>query len=1207
MNGARTGVSRHARRRRLLVTAVPTESGTDRSFVHLHVHTEYSMLDGAARLKDVFAACQASGMPAVAITDHGNLYGAYDFWSQATAAGVRPIIGIEAYLAPEHRRFRQPVRWGTPGQKEDDVSGGGAYTHMTLLAESTEGMHNLFRLSSLASLEGFFRKPRMDRELLAEHATGIIATTGCPSGEVQTRLRLGQERQALEAAAAYRDIFGPDSFFVEIMDHGLSIEKRVRDGLRRIARELSLPFVVTNDSHYSKQDDATAHEVLLAVQTATTLADPNRFKFEGTGYYLKSPQEMRSAFTDDEWQAGCDSTLLIAERADVSFAKSNLMPKFPVPGGETDESWFRREVWEGMKRRYPGGHDEERHRQAEYEMDVIATMGFCSYFLVVADFIMWAKRAGIRVGPGRGSAAGSLVAYALGITDLDPLTHGLLFERFLNPERVSMPDIDIDFDERRRGDVIRYVTQKYGDDRVAQIITYGTIKAKAAVKDAARVLGFPYALGDRITKAFPPPVMGKDIPLGGIFNADHPRYGEAGEIRGLYEAEAEVRQVIDTARGLEGLIRQAGVHAAGVIMSSEPLLDHIPVWQREADGAVITQFDYPACEDLGLLKMDFLGLRNLTVLDDALSGIKSNRDREVDLETLELDDKPTYDLLARGDTLGIFQLDGGPMRALLRSMRPDNFEDISAVLALYRPGPMGANAHNDYADRKTGRKPVVPIHPELAEPLADILGDTYGLIVYQEQVMAIAQKLAGYSLGSADLLRRAMGKKKKSILDKEFEPFAAGMKANGFSESSIKTLWDILVPFSDYAFNKAHTAGYGLVSYWTAYLKANYPAEYMAALLTSVAGDKDKSALYLNECRRMGITVLPPDVNASAATFTPVGGDIRFGLAAVRNVGTNVVDAIVAARSGKGAFTSFADFLRKVAANVCNKRVIESLVKAGAFDSLGHPRKGLALIHEQAIDTVIDVKRNEAIGQDSLFGGDAATEASFEVPVPDGEWDKPTLLSFEREMLGLYVSDHPLLGVEHVLANCTDCSVAQLLSSAADEAERGSRGGRDAPQTVVSVGGILTGVQRKVTRDGNPWAAATLEDLEGAVEVMFFPKTYAEHALKIAEDAVVVVKGRLDRREDSPKLIAMDVVVPDLTVGSDGPFVLSMPVQRCVTPVVDRLRDVLRSHPGLSEVHLRLCNGRRTTVVRLDDKLRVKPSPALLADLKQLLGPACVG
>jgi DNA polymerase III subunit alpha len=1173
-------------------------------FVHLHVHTEYSMLDGAARLKDLFSTCQEAGMPAIAMTDHGNVYGAYDFWSKARAAGIKPIIGIEAYVAPEHRGLKQPVRWGTPAQRDDDVSGAGAYTHMTLLAETTEGMHNLFRLASMASLEGYFRQPRMDRELLARYAKGIIATTGCPGGEVQTRLRLGQQREALEAAAAYRDIFGPGNFFVELMDHGLDVELRTRTQLRDLARQLSLPFVATNDSHYSRPGDATAHEALLCVQTATNLADPGRFKLEGDGYFIKTPAQMRALSTDEEWQAGCDSTLLIAERAGVEFAKSDLMPVFPLPDGETESSWFRKEVWRGMDRRYPGGYDEQRRVQAEYEIGVIESMGFCSYFLVVADFIMWAKRNGIRVGPGRGSAAGSIVSWAMGITDLDPVTHGLVFERFLNPERVSMPDVDIDFDERRRGDVIRYVTEKYGDDRVAQIITYGTIKAKAAIKDASRVLGYPYALGDRITKAFPPAVLGKEMSLAGVFDPDDSRYGEAGEIRALYEAEAEVKQVIDTARGLEGLIRQAGVHAAGVIMSKEPLLDHIPVWKRQADGAIITQFDYPSCEDIGLLKMDFLGLRNLTVIDDAVRGIAANRGIEIDLDTLGLDDKATYELLARGDTLGVFQLDGSPMRALLRSMRADTFGDISAVIALYRPGPMASAPV--YADRKTGRAPVTPIHPELAEPLEDILGDSYGLLVYQEDVMFAAQRLAGYSPGKADLLRRAMGKKKKEILEKEYEPFAAGMKAGGYSDAAVKTIWDVMVPFSGYAFNKAHAAGYALISYWTAYLKANFPAEYMAGLLTSVAGDKDKSALYLSECRRMGIKVLPPDVNASTAMFTAVGEDIRFGMAAVRNVGANVVESIVAARTAKGAFTGFADFLRKVPVNVCNKRVIESLIKAGAFDEFGDSRKGLVLIHEQAIDTVIDVKRNEAIGQDSLFGDDTESAATFDVPVPAGEWDKQARLAFEREMLGLYVSDHPLLGLEHVLAAATDCSVAQLVGSAEDEAERGGRGERGDAQ-VVTVGGILSGVQRKVTRQGNAWAAATLEDLEGAIEVLFFPATYQQCLTLVIEDAVVLVKGRLDRREEVPKLVAMEVSVPDTSAGEQGPFVLSITEARCVPPVVERLRDVLRTHPGTAEVHLRLLTGSRTRLVKLDDKLRVRPSPSLLADLKQLLGPACVG
>jgi DNA polymerase-3 subunit alpha len=1190
------------------MAAGPVGKDAGRSFVHLHVHTEYSMLDGAARLAELFAECARMEMPAIAITDHGNMYGAYDFWSKAQKAGIQPIIGIEAYVAPEHRSLKQPVRWGTPAQKDDDVSGAGAYTHMTLLAESTEGMHNLFKLTSLASLEGYFRKPRMDRELLSRYAKGIIATTGCAGGEVPTRLRLGQYSEALKAAAEFRDIFGPDNFYAEIMEHDLGVERRYADGLRRIARELNLPYLVTNDSHYTREPDAAAHEVLLCVQTGTNMADPSRFRLGGdANYYIKSPQQMRALRSDEDWQAGCDNTLLIAERAESGFAKSDLMPRFPLPDGETEQSWLHKEVWRGMDRRYPDGYDDRRRQQAEYELGIIETTGYCGYFLVVADFIMWAKRNGIRVGPGRGSGAGSIVSYALGITDLDPIVHGLVFERFLNLDRISMPDFDIDFDERRRGDVIRYVTEKYGDDRVAQIITYGTIKAKAAVKDSARVLGFPYALGDRITKLFPPSVLGKDLPLAGIFDPDHPRYGEAGELRALYEAEPEVRQVMDTARGLEGLIRQPGVHAAGVIMSREPLVDHIPIWRREADGAIITQFDYPACEDIGLLKMDFLGLRNLTVLEDAVAGIKANRGIEVDLDNLPLDDKPTYELLARGDTLGVFQLDGAPMRGLLRAMRADKFTDISAVIALYRPGPMASAPV--YADRKTGRAPVIPIHPELAEPLADILGDSYGLMVYQEDVMFAAQRLAGYTPGKADLLRAAMGKKKKEVLDKEQENFKAGMKANGYSDDAIKTIWDVLVPFSGYAFNKAHAAGYALISYWTAYLKANYPQEYMAGLLTSVAGDKDKSALYLNECRRMGIRVLPPDVNASTAMFTPVGPDIRFGMAAVRNVGTAVVESIVGARTAKGAFTSFSDFLRKVPVNVCNKRVIESLVKAGAFDSFEHPRRGLMLIHEQAVDAIIDVKRNEAIGQDSLFGDDTEADVTFDVPVPDGEWEKSTVLGFEREMLGLYVSDHPLLGVEHILAAFTDCSLAQLLGSAEEEPERasgsGGRGDRDGQ--IVTVGGILSGVQRKVTKQGSTWAAAVLEDLEGAVEVMFFPATYAQCLSQVIDDAIVLVKGRLDRRDEVPKLIAMEVSTPDVSAGDTGPFVVSILETRCVPPVVERLKEVLRTHPGPTDVHLRLLTGNRTKVLKLDDKLRVRPSPSLLADLKQLLGPACVG
>jgi len=941
------------------ITGMAAPGGSD--FAHLHVHTEYSMLDGAARIDDLFDEANRLGQTSMGITDHGYVFGAHEFWSKARKHGIKPVIGVEAYLTPGTSRLdRTRVRWGEAHQAADDVSGGGAYTHATMWARTTEGMHNLFRMASLASLEGQFYKPRMDRELLSRYSRGIIATSGCPSGEVQTRLRLGQYDEALRAAGEFRDVFGAENFYVELMDHGLDIERRVRGDLLRIAKELGAPLVATNDLHYTRAEDQHAHEVLLCVQSGKTLADPNRFKFDANDFYLKSSEEMRRIWAD--LPEACDNTLRIAEACEVDFVESaaTYMPRFDVPAGEDETSWFVKEVELGLHRRFPTGIPDEVRRQAEYETEVITSKGYAGYYLVVADFINWSKANGIRVGPGRGSGAGSTAAFAMGITELDPLKNGLFFERFLNPERASLPDFDIDFDERRRGEVIRYVTEKYGEERVAQIVTYGTIKAKQAVKDASRVLGYPFTMGEKLTKAMPPSVMGKDVSLAGIFDPEHDRHAEAEEFRQVVLADPDAQTVVETARGLENLKRQWGVHAAGVIMSSQDLIDIIPIMRREQDGAIITQFDYPTCEALGLVKMDFLGLRNLTILDDALANIVANGKAPVVLETLPWDDAPTYELLGRGDTLGVFQLDGGPMRSLLRQMRPDEFEDISAVIALYRPGPMGANTHVNYALRKNGLQAIRPIHPELEEPLAEILSTTHGLIVYQEQVMAIAQKVAGYSLGAADLLRRAMGKKKKEILDKELVPFAEGMRANGFSDRAISTLWGILVPFSDYAFNKAHSAAYGLISYWTAYLKANYPTEYMAALLTSVRDDKDKSALYLGECRRMGIIVLPPDVNSSDADFTAVGTDIRFGLTAVRNVGANVVEAIVTTRHQKGAFASFTDFLDKVPAVVCNKRTIESLIKAGAFDSLGHGRRALVTVHEQAVDAVVDVKRNEA-------------------------------------------------------------------------------------------------------------------------------------------------------------------------------------------------------------------------------------------------------
>jgi len=1179
------------------ITGMAAPGGSD--FAHLHVHTEYSMLDGAARIDDLFDEANRLGQTSMGITDHGYVFGAHEFWSKARKHGIKPVIGVEAYLTPGTSRLdRTRVRWGEAHQAADDVSGGGAYTHATMWARTTEGMHNLFRMASLASLEGQFYKPRMDRELLSRYSRGIIATSGCPSGEVQTRLRLGQYDEALRAAGEFRDVFGAENFYVELMDHGLDIERRVRGDLLRIAKELGAPLVATNDLHYTRAEDQHAHEVLLCVQSGKTLADPNRFKFDANDFYLKSSEEMRRIWAD--LPEACDNTLRIAEACEVDFVESaaTYMPRFDVPAGEDETSWFVKEVELGLHRRFPTGIPDEVRRQAEYETEVITSKGYAGYYLVVADFINWSKANGIRVGPGRGSGAGSTAAFAMGITELDPLKNGLFFERFLNPERASLPDFDIDFDERRRGEVIRYVTEKYGEERVAQIVTYGTIKAKQAVKDASRVLGYPFTMGEKLTKAMPPSVMGKDVSLAGIFDPEHDRHAEAEEFRQVVLADPDAQTVVETARGLENLKRQWGVHAAGVIMSSQDLIDIIPIMRREQDGAIITQFDYPTCEALGLVKMDFLGLRNLTILDDALANIVANGKAPVVLETLPWDDAPTYELLGRGDTLGVFQLDGGPMRSLLRQMRPDEFEDISAVIALYRPGPMGANTHVNYALRKNGLQAIRPIHPELEEPLAEILSTTHGLIVYQEQVMAIAQKVAGYSLGAADLLRRAMGKKKKEILDKELVPFAEGMRANGFSDRAISTLWGILVPFSDYAFNKAHSAAYGLISYWTAYLKANYPTEYMAALLTSVRDDKDKSALYLGECRRMGIIVLPPDVNSSDADFTAVGTDIRFGLTAVRNVGANVVEAIVTTRHQKGAFASFTDFLDKVPAVVCNKRTIESLIKAGAFDSLGHGRRALVTVHEQAVDAVVDVKRNEAVGQFDLFGGagleDGVSRFSVEVPdIPD--WDKKQRLAFEREMLGLYVSDHPLLGLEHVLAQLADLTIAALM---ADESRKDG--------STVTIAGLVTSLQRRMSRNGNPWASVTIEDIDGSIEVNFFGETYLAYSTALVEDAVVVVRGRVRWRDDQMQLMALEMSLPDVSAADDAPVTLSLPVNRCTPPVVQRLKEVLATHPGVTEVHLRLISPGRSTMMRLEDGLRVQRSPALFGDLKALLGPSCL-
>jgi DNA polymerase-3 subunit alpha len=1181
------------------------------SFVHLHVHTEYSMLDGAAKVEPLLAEAKRLDMPAVAMTDHGNLYGADEFYQTATRIGIKPIIGIEAYLAPVSRFHKKPVFWGDARQRDidetgegGDVSGAGAYTHMTMWAANAAGLRNLFTLSSLASTQGYYRKPRMDRELLAEHASGIIATTGCPSGEVQTRLRLGQTAEALQAASDYRDIFGAENFFLELMDHGLPIERSVREGLLDVGRKLGLTPLATNDSHYVTKDQAKDHAALLCVQSGKTITDPNRFKFDGDGYYLKSSDEMR-ALWDREVPGAADATLLIAERIESYeevYSHVDRMPMFDVPDGETQATWLHKEVVAGLHRRFPAGVPDGYVERAEFELNVINQKGYPAYFLVVADLVNHAKEVGIRVGPGRGSAAGSLVAYALGITNLDPIPHGLLFERFLNPERPSMPDVDIDFDDRRRGEMVRYATEKYGVDKVAQVITFGTIKTKAAIKDAARVMfGQPgFAIADRISKALPPPVMAKDIPLSGIVDPSHERYGEAAEVRTLIENDQDVKQIFDTARGLEGLIRNAGVHACAVIMSSEPLMQSIPLWQRD-DGSIITGWDYPSCEAIGLLKMDFLGLRNLTVIGDAIDNIRANRGADIDLDTLELDDPATYKLLGRGDTLGVFQLDGGAMRDLLRRMQPTGFDDIVAVLALYRPGPMGMNAHNDYADRKNNRQKITPIHPQLEEPLREILSETYGLIVYQEQIMRIAQKVAGYSMGRADVLRKAMGKKKKEVLEKEYEGFRDGMRTNGFSDAAVKALWDTILPFAGYAFNKSHAAGYGLVSYWTAYLKANYPSEYMAALLTSVADNKDKSAVYLSECRRSGIKVLPPDINESVLRFAAVGTDIRFGLGAIRNVGANVVDSVIDTRSKKGAYVSFTDFLDKSELVCCNKRVIESLVKAGAFDSLGHSRLSLVQVHEEAVDAVVGLKRQEAMGQFDLFGdfGDGGGEPPVDasplahLKIGAEEWPRKQLLGYEREMLGLYVSAHPLDGAERLLRKHAPKPIAEILADPPKEGE-------------LVLSGMISALERRVNKQGEPWAICTIEDLDASIEVLFFPKSYSVLSMDLMEDAAVAVKGRVNWREDKMSvfgsgLIPLDITDIEHTPGAPPPFVLLCNPNKLNDEVVGELKHTLAAHRGDTPVHLKFAHKTNGVTLALDD-YPIHITPAFLGEIKAIPG-----
>ncbi|HEV8563556.1 MAG TPA: DNA polymerase III subunit alpha [Actinomycetota bacterium] len=1156
-------------------------------FVHLHVHTEYSLLDGAARIEapafhpdapTIFNQARRLGMPAIAITDHGSMFGTLRFLEQGQRHGVKPIIGVEAYVAPGSRFDRNP------GENEEK------YHHLTLLAVNETGYRNLLHLVSEAHLQGFYHRPRMDKLFLAEHAVGVVALSGCLSSEISSLLLNGRDDKARVVAGEYREIFGADSYFIELQDHGLDEQRRVLPKQLELARSIGAPLVATNDLHYTMPDDAKPHDVLLCIQQQKVQSDTRRLKFDSEDFYLKSPAEMRDLFHDVP--VACDNTLLIAERCELDLVYGDRapadqrfhLPRFETPHGEPIPDYLRALVYEGAKERYGDQLSDELRDRIEHELSVITQMGFAGYFLIVWDLIRFARDGGIRVGPGRGSAAGSVVSYCLRITDLDPLRYGLIFERFLNPERRQMPDIDMDFDERRRDEVIRYASERYGSDHVAQIITFQTIKGKQGIRDAARVLGFPPAVGDRLCKMYPPALMGRDEPIERALEI-------SPDLRVAYEKEPEAAEIVDTARALEGLRREDSVHAAGVVIGDAPLVHYLPLKlakdSRDDAKRIVTQFDMHGVEQLGLLKMDFLGLRTLSVIDDTVRHLRA-RDVELDIDHIPLDDPGTYAMLCRADTTGVFQMESPGMRSLIKALEPDRFEDMMALVALYRPGPLSAGMHNEYAERKHGRKPVVYPHPDLEE----ILQPTYGVMVYQEQIMQIAVRMAGYSMGQADDLRRVMAKKKRELIGLERGKFTDGCAAHGYPANLAKALFDLIEPFADYGFPAAHACAYGYVAYQTAYLKAHHPVEYMSAMLTSVKDDKDRKPFYLYACRAMDVEVLPPDVNGSELDFTPAAGaTIRYGLSAVRNVGEGAVQQILDARHAKGTFSSFSDFCRKVEPNVLTKRVLESLVLAGAFDSLGYARRPLFESQDKVSGPILADRKAEAAGQFSLFGGEggAAVGEIDEAVLQGEEFDKRTLLRSEKEMLGQFVTDHPLLEVKDALAAKTSHEIADLpLLGDGD---------------LVTVGGIIGAVSRKYTKRGEPYAQFRLEGLAGGVEAIVFPSVYESDPDLISTDRIVLVVGRIDLRGRELQIRANDVGEPDLgaPTRSSGSLIVDLPASACTPAVLSRLRELFEAHPGPSPVRVRFLSSTGVTPLAVGT-YRVEANGALMAELRVLLG-----
>lgn len=1124
-------------------------------FVHLHVHTEYSLLDGAARIKKVVETAASMGMQSLAVTDHGVMYGVVDFYKACKKQNIKPVLGCEVYVAPRTRHDRTP--------KVDDN-----LYHLVLLAKNKTGYRNLLRLVSTGFTEGFYYKPRVDKELLAAHSQGLIALSGCIAGEVATHIVNGNPEQAAKSVGDYADIFGRDNFYLELQDHGLEEQKTANRGLVELHNKSGIPLVATNDVHYVLRDHAEMQDVLLCIQTGKTVDDPGRMRFDSMEFYLKDGREMAMLF--GELPEALENTARIAQRCnvDLEFGKLHL-PEYRVPENHSPDTYLRELCLEGIKWRY-GEMSEPVRQRLEFELKVIKQMGYSTYFLIVWDFIHFARKSGIPVGPGRGSAAGSLVAYALGITNIDPLRYGLLFERFLNPERVSMPDIDIDFCFEKRGQVIEYVAEKYGSDRVAQIATFGTMAARAAIRDVGRAMGIPYGDVDRIAKLVP-----TELHIT-IEKALH----DSAELSDLYRQDDQVRKLIDTAALLEGMPRHASTHAAGVVITRQPLTHYLPLY-KAADGPLTTQFAKDQVEELGLLKMDLLGLRTLTVISDAVQMIGQNRDVQINIDEIPLDDPCTFELLGRGDGVGVFQLESSGMRAILRELKPEVFEDIVALVALYRPGPLGSGMVEDFIKSKHGEKKVVYLHPKL-EP---ILRDTYGVILYQEQVMRIASDLSGFTLGEADMLRRAMGKKKPEIIAGLRAQFVEGAEKNGVDAAIAGQVFDLMEYFAGYGFNKSHSAAYAMVSYQTAYLKANYPVEYMAALLTSVRDNTDKVAYYIEECRRMNIDVLPPDVNASGVDFTVDGDKIRFGMAAIKNVGLGAVQSIIEIKEQGGPYLSFADFCQRLDTRVINRRVLENLVKSGALDSLGHYRSQMMAAVESGLGLAQASQKDRKNGQLSLldfWGEEVKNTVNIEMPEVR-EYPPADMLALEKEALGLYVSGHPLSEYREAIRRHATHQVAGL--------------GELEDRSEVVVGGLLAGIKKITTKRGENMAFASLEDLTGMVELVVFPRTYRECGSLLKAEGAVLVSGITNRSGEDTKII-VNTMKP---LGRQQYGEIYLKLDDVSTSMVARIQQVLCTFPGECPVYLYFPE--RKKLARTDRRFWVSLDSGVVDELSALLGP----